>query len=57
MIIEELFQIYGLYGAALLTGLLLGWLITRSVFVKRVGVERTAKAKMTESIRGKKSVI
>jgi len=57
MIIEELFQIYGLYGAALLSGLLLGWLVTRLVFVKRVGEEKTENAILSESIRGKSAEI
>ena len=57
MIIEELFHIYGLYGAALLAGFLLGWLVTRSVFVKRVGDEKTAIAILSESLRGKSAEI
>jgi len=57
MIIEELFQIYGWGGAGLFAGLLLGWLITRSLFVKKMGEEKTANAILSESIRVKSAEI
>ncbi len=57
MTIEKLFQLYGWGGAGFFAGLLLGWLIARSVFVKRVGEEKTANAILSESIRGKAAEI
>jgi len=57
MTIEKIFQLYGLYGAAFLSGLLLGWLVTRLVFVKRVGGKVTANAILSESLRGKTAEI
>jgi DNA recombination protein RmuC len=57
MIIEEVFQIYSWYGAFFFAGLLLGLLFTRSVFIKRVGEEKTANAILAESIRGKSAEI
>ena len=57
MIIEELFQIYGWGGAGLFAGLLLGWLITRSLLGPKVGEGKKANAILSESIRMKSAEI
>lgn len=57
MTFEYLFQTYGWGGAGLLAGLLLGWLITRAIFVRRVGEEKIINAGLSESVRGKSAEI
>ncbi len=54
---DYLYQNYIWSGGVLSVGLLLGWLIARSVFIKRMGGEKIATATLSQAIAGKSAEI